>query len=150
MYDAPLLELVFAAARVHRMYHDPRQARARTAKNDGRAPRLRVPHARCSWRARLAGARLCRGFDASGGAQVQQCTLMSIKTGGCPEDCGYCSQSSKHKATTGLKATKLADLDDVFEAAVRAKAAGSTRFCMAPRGEAPRRLALASLSACWR
>ena len=48
--------------------------------------------------------------------QVQQCTLMSIKTGGCPEDCGYCSQSSKHKEGTGLKATKLADLDDVYAA----------------------------------
>jgi biotin synthase len=68
---------------------------------------------------------------------VQQCTLMSIKTGGCPEDCGYCSQSSKHKATTGLKATKLADLDEVYAAALRAKAAGSTRFCMGAAWRGP-------------
>ena len=49
---------------------------------------------------------------------VQRCTLLSIKTGGCPEDCGYCSQSSKHKEATGLKAEKLMDPDDVY--AVRA------------------------------
>jgi len=70
-------------------------------------------------------------------AQVQQCTLMSIKTGGCPEDCGYCSQSSKHKEGTGLKATKLAGLDEMYEAAVRAKAAGSTRFCMGAAWRGP-------------
>ena len=68
---------------------------------------------------------------------MQQCTLMSIKTGGCPEDCGYCSQSSKHKEGTGLKATKLADLDDVYAAAVRAKEAGSTRFCMGAAWRGP-------------
>jgi biotin synthase len=62
---------------------------------------------------------------------------MSIKTGGCPEDCGYCSQSSKHKDTTGLKATKLADLDEMYQAAVRAKAAGSTRFCMGAAWRGP-------------
>jgi len=68
---------------------------------------------------------------------VQQCTLMSIKTGGCPEDCGYCSQSSKHKSGTGLKATPLADLDEMYQAAVRAKAAGSTRFCMGAAWRGP-------------
>jgi len=62
---------------------------------------------------------------------------MSIKTGGCPEDCGYCSQSSKHKAGTGLKATPLADLDDVYAAAVRAKEAGSTRFCIGAAWRGP-------------
>jgi biotin synthase len=62
---------------------------------------------------------------------------MSIKTGGCPEDCGYCSQSSKHKEGTGLKATKLADLEDVYAAAVRAKEAGSTRFCMGAAWRGP-------------
>lgn len=125
MYDAPLLELVFAAARVHRMYHDPRQARAPEAHCVASSP---APGAVA------LGALLTRGL---GVLQVQQCTLMSIKTGGCPEDCGYCSQSSKHKATIGLKATKLADLDDVFEAAVRAKAAGSTRFCMGAAWRGP-------------
>ena len=60
--------------------------------------------------------------------EVQLCTLLSIKTGGCPEDCGYCSQSSHHD--TGLKAGKLMDVDTVLAAAAEAKAAGSQRFCM--------------------
>jgi biotin synthase-like enzyme len=46
--------------------------------------------------------------------QVQRCTLLSIKTGGCPENCGYCSQSSHHK-DVDLKAEKLMDLEDVYE-----------------------------------
>ena len=61
-------------------------------------------------------------------AEVQLCTLLSIKTGGCPEDCGYCSQSARH--STGLKAEKLIDIDAVLDAAREAKAAGSQRFCM--------------------
>jgi biotin synthase len=61
----------------------------------------------------VADAALTAG---AGLKQVQQCTLMSIKTGGCPEDCSYCSQSSKHRETTGLKATKLADFDEVYQA----------------------------------
>ena len=60
--------------------------------------------------------------------EVQLCTLLSIKTGGCPEDCGYCSQSAHHG--TGLKAEKLMAVDDVLAAAAEAKAAGSQRFCM--------------------
>ncbi|CAG8639412.1 4315_t:CDS:10, partial [Racocetra persica] len=56
---------------------------------------------------------------------VQQCTLLSIKTGGCSEDCAYCPQSSKYK--TAVKATKLLDTDDVITAAKNAKKAGSTR-----------------------
>jgi biotin synthase len=60
--------------------------------------------------------------------QVQLCTLLSIKTGGCPEDCGYCSQSAD--ADTGLKATKLMDVRAVLQAAAQAKDAGSQRFCM--------------------
>ena len=60
--------------------------------------------------------------------EVQLCTLLSIKTGGCPEDCGYCSQSAH--AETGLKAEKLMDVDAVLDAAAEAKAAGSQRFCM--------------------
>jgi len=61
-------------------------------------------------------------------AEVQLCTLLSIKTGGCPEDCGYCSQSAH--ADTGLQAEKLMDVDAVLAAAAEAKAAGSQRFCM--------------------
>jgi biotin synthase len=60
--------------------------------------------------------------------EVQISTLLSIKTGGCPEDCGYCSQSSKHD--TGLKATKLMDVEAVLADARAAKAAGASRFCM--------------------
>jgi biotin synthase len=60
--------------------------------------------------------------------QVQRSTLLSIKTGGCPEDCGYCSQSVH--AETGLKATKLMDPRAVLQAAAQAKDHGSTRFCM--------------------
>jgi biotin synthase len=56
---------------------------------------------------------------------VQQCTLLSIKTGGCSEDCAYCPQSSKYK--TLVKATKLLDTDEVLVAARKAKEAGSTR-----------------------
>ncbi|MEZ0242753.1 MAG: biotin synthase BioB [Sphingomonas sp.] len=60
--------------------------------------------------------------------EVQLCTLLSIKTGGCPEDCGYCNQSAS--AETGLKATKLMDVRAVLQAAAQAKDAGSQRFCM--------------------
>ena len=60
--------------------------------------------------------------------EVQLCTLLSIKTGGCPEDCGYCSQSAT--ADSGLKAEKLMEVDAVLVAAAQAKAAGSQRFCM--------------------
>ena len=69
--------------------------------------------------------------------QVQQCTLLSIKTGGCPETCNYCAQSSSWKETTELKAEKLMQIDDVLEAAKRAKAAGSTRFCMGTAWRGP-------------
>jgi biotin synthase len=61
-------------------------------------------------------------------AEVQQCTLLSIKTGGCTEDCSYCSQSTKHK--TFVKPTPTMKVQEVLEAARRAKDAGSTRFCM--------------------
>ncbi|ACO65625.1 predicted protein [Micromonas commoda] len=69
--------------------------------------------------------------------QVQQCTLLSIKTGGCPETCNYCAQSSSWKEDTGLKAEKLMGADDVLAAARRAKEAGSTRFCMGTAWRGP-------------
>jgi biotin synthase len=59
---------------------------------------------------------------------VQRSTLLSIKTGGCPEDCGYCSQSVH--AGSGVRATKLMDVQAVLQAAAQAKDHGSTRFCM--------------------
>ena len=60
--------------------------------------------------------------------QVQLCTLLSIKTGGCPEDCGYCAQSIK--ADAGVEATKLMDVQAVLQSAAQAKDHGSQRFCM--------------------
>ena len=72
-------------------------------------------------------------FDAN---EVQKSTLLSIKTGGCPEDCNYCSQSSKFE--TGLKATKLMDVDAVLEGAARAKAAGASRYCMGAAWRSPK------------
>ena len=93
LYARPLLELVFDAAKTHRMHHDPRQ--------------------------------------------VQQCTLLSIKTGGCPETCNYCAQSSSWKGETKLKAEKLMGVEEVIEAAKRAKEAGSTRFCMGTAWRGP-------------
>jgi len=61
-------------------------------------------------------------------SEVQVCTLLSIKTAGCPEDCGYCSQSVHHEAD--VTPEKLLQLEPVFEAAREAKESGSTRFCM--------------------
>ncbi|VDB99322.1 unnamed protein product [Peniophora sp. CBMAI 1063] len=84
IYDSPLLDLVFRAANVHRLHHDP--------------------------------------------SKIQLCTLMNIKTGGCSEDCSYCSQSSRHSTST--KASKLVDIEPVLAAARQAKENGSTRFCM--------------------
>ena len=60
--------------------------------------------------------------------EVQLCTLLSIKTGGCPEDCGYCGQSVH--ADSGIEATKLMDVQEVIQRAAQAKDAGSQRFCM--------------------
>jgi biotin synthase len=59
---------------------------------------------------------------------VQLCTLLSVKTGGCPEDCAYCTQSSHYPTDVG--AEKMLSVDEVIAAARRAKAQGSTRFCM--------------------
>ncbi|HAI76767.1 MAG TPA: biotin synthase BioB [Microscillaceae bacterium] len=60
--------------------------------------------------------------------EVQVCTLLSIKTGGCPEDCAYCSQSVKYN--TGVEVHKLLSLQEVTQKAAEAQAKGSTRFCM--------------------
>src|SRR5271166_5332236 len=58
---------------------------------------------------------------------VQLCTLLSVKTGGCPEDCAYCTQSSRYPTDVG--AEKMLSVEDVLFAARRAKESGSTRFC---------------------
>jgi biotin synthase len=99
-----------------------------------------MDHSRTHWsRAEIAGlfelpflkllfraAEVHRAHHTAG--EVELCTLLSIKTGGCPEDCGYCSQSASAKA--GLKAEKLIEVEAVLAAAAQAKAAGSQRFCM--------------------
>jgi biotin synthase len=68
--------------------------------------------------------------------KVQMSRLLSIKTGGCAEDCGYCSQSAHHK--TGLKASKLMEVERVITEAKKAKAAGATRYCMGAAWRSPK------------
>ena len=82
--DRPLLELVFAAAEIHRRHHDP--------------------------------------------GEIQCSQLLSIKTGGCPEDCGYCSQSARYD--TPAERQPLLELDQVVASARQAKESGADRFCM--------------------
>src|SRR5579875_2815117 len=72
-------------------------------------------------------------FDAN---EVQISTLLSIKTGGCPEDCAYCPQSAHHQ--TGLDAGKLMSKEAVLAEARRAKEAGASRFCMGAAWRSPR------------
>jgi biotin synthase len=68
--------------------------------------------------------------------KVQMSRLLSIKTGGCAEDCGYCSQSAHHK--TSVKASKLMEVQRVIEEAKKAKAAGATRYCMGAAWRSPK------------
>jgi biotin synthase len=77
--------------------------------------------------------------------QVQVSTLLSIKTGGCPEDCGYCPQSAHHD--TGLAASRLLPLDAVLARARQARDAGATRFCMGAAWRSPRDRDLAAVEA---
>lgn len=72
-------------------------------------------------------------FDAN---LVELATLLSVKTGGCPEDCGYCPQSVH--SDSGVEATKLMGVEEVRVAALAAKAAGATRFCMGAAWRAPK------------
>ncbi|MBX3726564.1 MAG: biotin synthase BioB [Xanthomonadales bacterium] len=72
-------------------------------------------------------------FDPS---QVQVSTLLSIKTGACPEDCAYCPQSARYR--TGLKAERLLPLEDVLARARQARDAGASRFCMGAAWRNPR------------
>jgi biotin synthase len=68
--------------------------------------------------------------------EVQVSTLLSVKTGGCPEDCGYCPQAARYH--TGVEATKLMPTDAVLEKARQAKAAGASRFCMGAAWRSPK------------
>src|SRR5690606_9975089 len=92
LFDLPLPELLYRAARVHREHFDP--------------------------------------------AEVQVSTLLSVKTGGCPEDCAYCPQAQRYH--TGVQATKLMDTEQVLEKARQAKAAGASRLCMGAAWRSPR------------
>jgi biotin synthase len=92
VYDLPLPELMFRAAKVHRSNHDP--------------------------------------------ADIQRCALLSIKTGGCPEDCAYCSQSARNE--TPVQATPLLSVEEVRCRAQHAKELGATRFCMGAAWRGPR------------
>ena len=69
-------------------------------------------------------------------AEVQVSTLLSVKTGGCPEDCGYCPQAQRYH--TGVDATKLMDTEQVLAKARQAKAAGASRFCMGAAWRSPK------------
>ncbi|MCC4114748.1 biotin synthase BioB [Aromatoleum toluclasticum] len=80
-------------------------------------------------------------FDAN---EVQLSTLLSVKTGGCAEDCGYCPQSAHFD--TGVKATKLMPVTEVVEAARAAKAQGATRFCMGAAWRSPKGRDMAHLT----
>ena len=72
------------------------------------------------------GATVHREHHQTG--EVQVCTLLSVKTGGCPEDCAYCPQAARYH--TEVKVHKLLEVSEVLEKALDAKEAGSTRFCM--------------------
>lgn len=84
IYSAPLLELVYKAATIHRKFHDP--------------------------------------------SEIQVSSLLSIKTGACPEDCAYCPQSARYH--TNIDAEPLLSFQKVIETAKKAKKSGATRFCM--------------------
>ena len=92
LFALPFPELMFEAARIHRMHFDP--------------------------------------------SEVQISTLLSIKTGGCPEDCAYCPQTARYD--TGVDAEKLMSLDAVLAEARAAKAGGASRFCMGAAWRSPK------------
>jgi len=81
----------------------------------------------------LAGHVHRQHFDP---AEVQVSTLLSVKTGGCPEDCAYCPQAQRYH--TGVNASKLMELDAVLDKARQAKAAGASRFCMGAAWRSPK------------
>jgi biotin synthase len=121
-------------------------------------PAAEVPHSsRTSWQTRDVEALFARPFlDLLHQAQtvhrahfpaneIQLSSLLSIKTGGCPEDCGYCSQSSKYQ-TEGATPTKLMSLSDVLAAAQQAKEQGATRFCMGAAWRNPKERDMPSLT----
>ncbi len=101
LYQAPFMELLYAAQTVHRKHFNPNQ--------------------------------------------IQISTLLSVKTGGCPEDCGYCPQSIRYE--TGLENEPLLSLETVLENARAARANGATRFCMGAAWRSPKPKQLNSIVA---
>src|ERR1700755_1891008 len=97
IYNKPMMDLLFEAASIHRVHHNPNV--------------------------------------------VQLSTLISIKTGGCPEDCGYCPQAARYHADVEPQA--LLDVASVVDAARAARAAGATRFCMGAAWRGPKERELA-------
>ncbi len=89
-----------------------------------------LPFADLLWRAQAVHR---EHFEAN---EVQLSTLLSIKTGGCPENCAYCPQAAEFE--TGVEATKLLEPEAVLDAARRAQAAGATRFCMGAAWRGPK------------
>ena len=79
------------------------------------------------------------------GGDVELATLLSIKTGGCEEDCGYCPQAARYD--TSVQASKMLDLDSVVDAARQAKASGATRFCMGAAWRGPKERDLVKVEA---
>ncbi len=75
---------------------------------------------------------------------VQLSTLISVKTGGCPEDCGYCPQAARYH--TGVESQDLLSLDEVVSAATAAKAQGASRFCMGAAWRGPKQRDMASMT----
>jgi biotin synthase len=82
----------------------------------------------------LRAAEVQRAHNDPG--DIQRCALLSIKTGGCPEDCGYCSQSARFE--TGVKREPLLSVEEVRERATQAKQLGATRFCMGAAWRGPK------------
>ncbi|HEX5312128.1 biotin synthase BioB [Aquabacterium sp.] len=107
--------------------HDDSQARWPRAKV---LELFNLPFNDLMWRAQQVHR---EHWDAN---EVEHATLLSVKTGGCPEDCGYCPQSASHD--TGVEASKLMSPDEVREAVVAAREAGASRFCMGAAWRAPK------------
>ena len=127
VFSTPLLELVFHAARVHRMYNDPQMVRAASSQRVSCRDTLPF-EAVHTWPEPLTlhieyynpppcVLRTPPGTVSAGWGlpQVQRCTLLSIKTGGCPETCTYCAQSTSWSKDVGLKAEKLMGMEEVLE-----------------------------------
>jgi biotin synthase len=103
-------------------------------RNDWTIPQVRALFALPFSELMFRAASLHRKYFDS--REVQISTLLSIKTGGCPEDCAYCPQSAHYD--TGVKAEKLMPLSQVLDAARAAKAAGASRFCMGAAWREPK------------